>query len=72
MAKENLQNEVKKAIDTGLERAETWALIEASDIDVSINEFRKVFQELQAEKNLAIRSGKPKLKISSKKKVAKR
>ena len=49
----DLKSEVQKAVDAGVERAEAWALIEASDINVTKNEFRQLYRELQRAKNLA-------------------
>ena len=49
----DLKSAVQKAVDAGLERAAVWAKVEAGDIDVTKNEFRKLFCELQPAKNLA-------------------
>ena len=49
----DLKSAVQKAVDAGLERAAVWAKVEAGDIDVTKNEFRKLFRELQTAKNLA-------------------
>ena len=50
---EDLKSEVQKAVDAGVERAEAWALIEASDINVTKNEFRQLYRELQRAKSVA-------------------
>ena len=57
-----LRSEVKKFIDDGIERAEAWTFIEASDIDVSQNEFREVYREFLTEKNKTLRRPPPKSK----------
>ena len=49
----DLKSEVQKAVDAGVERAEAWALIEASDINVTKNEFRQLYRELQRPKSVA-------------------
>jgi hypothetical protein len=49
----DLKSAVQKVVDAGLERAAAWAQVEAGDIDVTKNEFRKLFRELQTAKNLA-------------------
>jgi hypothetical protein len=65
-----LRAEVQNFIDQGIERAEAWALIEASDIDVTQNEFREVFRELQAAKNTTVRRPPPKTKKAPKKRAS--